>query len=63
MGLPDPKILIEDRGKPPNEDLEMDANGKDDTDNGNFTGGGGESDSDSDARRACLEDEDSMEFY
>ncbi|KAK9214681.1 hypothetical protein WN944_006680 [Citrus x changshan-huyou] len=41
----------------------MDANGKDDTDNGNFTGGGGESDSDSDARRACLEDEDSMQFY
>lgn len=62
LELADPNILIENRDKPPNEDLVIDANDEDDSDDESFKGEGEGSDSESDDSGTSLEDEDNMEL-
>ncbi|KAK9178199.1 hypothetical protein WN944_024366 [Citrus x changshan-huyou] len=59
--LADPNIPIDDRDKPPDKDLEMDANDEDDPDDKNFKDKGEKSDSESDDSGTSLEDKDNME--
>ncbi|KAK9180884.1 hypothetical protein WN944_024020 [Citrus x changshan-huyou] len=59
--LADPNIPIDDRDKPPDKDLEMDANDEDDPDDKSFKDKGEKSDSESDDSGTSLEDEDNME--
>ena len=57
----DPNILIKNQDKPPDEDLEIDANDKDDPNDESFKGEGGGSDSESDDSGTSLKDEDNIE--
>ncbi|KAH9648537.1 hypothetical protein KPL70_025625 [Citrus sinensis] len=59
--LADPNIPINDRDKPLNKDLEMDANDEDDPDDKSFKDKGEKSDLESDDSGTSLEDEDNME--
>ena len=61
LELADPNILIENRDKPPDENLVIDANDEDDPDDKSFKSEGEGSDSESDDSGTSLEDEDNME--
>ena len=61
LELADPNILIENRDKPPDENLVIDTNDEDYPDDEIFKGEGEGGDSESDDIGTSLEDEDNME--